>query len=152
MAQVIQAVENAQTLLPLSAGLAPGGLLVTVPQSTHASSTSTGVNQIKLPLIPTAGWKARIAFSQVGDNVSSGAHNWAISSGPLLTSNMSGTVDAPASGSYAATNVTGITTITRSGTSANALPGDWVDIWADGSIYLFYAHSGGTASPFSTTT
>jgi hypothetical protein len=135
--RVINAVENAITTLTV----AQSGCIVYCPQSTHNNSST--INVIDLPA-PTAGWNCKIIFQAVGDNTA--GHGWQITG---TGANLKGTAVGVAGG-LVGVLTTGVTNLIRSGTAANAVNGDWVQIDSDGTNMFYYASSTGTATPYST--
>ena len=116
------------------------GCTVYVGQSTTAA-IDNGANSILLPA-PISGFKCTIIFTAVGDNTA--GHNIQVQS---TAANMLGNTAI----ANAATNVAvAVTFITRSGTAANALIGDYIKIWCNGTRYYFYAFSAGAATPWAT--
>jgi len=138
MPNTINAVENALTTVTV----AQSGSIIFCPQSTH-NPVAGGANTINLPA-PSAGFNLRIIFIAAGDGTA--GHNWDITSTGANIIGSSVAVTA----ALAATDIAGATTITRNAVAADALPGDYIDLYSNGTNYFVFAYSAGAATPWAT--
>ena len=137
---VYTALMNSATSPAITLKESDSGCTVMVGQST-AAAVNDETNSILLPA-PVASFRCEIMFTAVGDNTA--GHNIQIQS---TGANMLGNTVGVGAG-LVGVNRAASTVLTRSGVAANALPGDYVKIWSDGTNYYFYAFSTGTASPW----
>ena len=136
MPNVINAVENALTTITV----AQSGSIIFCPQSQHIADANH--NAIQLPA-PSAGFNLKIIFTDVGDGT--GNHEWYIytAANNILGSFVSITAGLAAQVIAAATN-----SFARGGELADALPGDYVNIYSNGTNYFIFGYSSGAATPW----
>ena len=136
---IVTATNNALTTLTA----ADSGKMVLVPQSTVADTSSASAIQLPTASAALTGFNLHFRFTAVGD----GTGGWRImSASDNITVLRRVTLNAAA----ASISVAGFTTanLQRDGTAADALAGDYVELWCDGTSYYAYCVSHGVASPF----
>lgn len=143
---VLNPVTGATPMLnPIVTSTANGTTALTAGQSgsiVYISGSTTASASITLPA-PTAGLNFKFVLTAVAD----GTHTTTISDG---NSHLSGNLIGLAAGAVI-TKVSNATNLISSANAANAVVGDYADVFSDGSKWYVRAISGGTANGWTAT-
>ncbi len=138
---IVAPTANALTTLTA----ADSGKLVLVPQGTDPDSATVSAIQLPTASAAITGFHLKFIFTAVGNDTA--GDGWRIMS---ASDNIVVLRRVTLNAAAGSASVAGFTTanLQRDGTAADAIAGDYVDLWCDGTNYYAYCVSHGVASPF----